>query len=521
MNAGPKFHSTLSKMSIVRVEVKCTPVDIARPYKTWDAELFEGTAFLVTPSIFKRAPFYHANKIFYMTNFHVIDDADNRTCYLTMAGVGHSFMTGHVEIAIPGLDTAVISVDLMGDHERWFLDTPISDFIGTPLALCRERIKPDSQKVYTIGYPEGENAIETHGRVSGQAGDNSGMLCLNMSLNSGNSGGALFLDGSSNVIGICTATLEDGEAMSYAVPVHSVLRYLEYWADFNTSYMLMPSWGFKLQTLTDADATQYGVPWKGAIIKDVHGPVKQLLKNNDILYRINDTELDIFGEVKDPYILPMVSIHNLNFILSHTPGDISLHIRRKGKPMVVQFTPTNPGYKIGAGHKEWDLQDYAALGSMVFQNTNNKTLVVEEESDLKGTIRIAVRAAKHSKLREVVILTYVEKHGYVSNFKILKRYDIITKVDGTRIKSIEHLRSLIRDLGMKYRAGQTTVCIETTERTLWLSLKELEKEERASDIPSDHLCLCSKKRRRAAERTGGVLKKPSLQARAMEMMPAR
>lgn len=508
-------------MSIVRVEVKCTPVDMARPYKTGDPELFEGTAFLVTPSIFKRAPFYHPNKIFYMTNFHVIDDADHRTCYLTMAGVGNSFMTGYVEIAIPGLDTAVISVDLMGDHERWYLDTPITEFIESPLTLCRTRVKPDSQEVYTIGYPEGENAIETHGRVSGQAGDDSGMLCLNMSLNSGNSGGALFLAGSSNVIGICTATLEDGEAMSYAVPIHSVLRYLEYWADFNRTYMTLPSWGFKLQTLTDADATQYGVPWKGAIVKGVHGPVTQLLQENDILYRINDTNLDIFGEVKDPYILPMVSIHNTNFILSHTPGDIELHIRRNGKPMVVHFTPTDPGYKIGSGHKEWDLQDYAALGSMVFQNINNKTLVVEEDSDLRGTIRVAVRAAKHHKLREVVILTYIEKHGYTSNFNILKRYDIIAKVDGKRIKSIEHMRSVLRDLGMKYRSGQTTVCVETTERKLWLSLEELEKEEKASETPDDHLCLSSRKRRRAAEGTSRVLTKPLLHTPPMEMVTAR
>lgn len=68
---------------------------------------------------------------------------------------------------------------------------------------------------------------------------------ISISFNGGNSGGPLLLDG--KVIGICTATVSDSEALGLAGPIYQIVRFFRHYADYDTEYsnplLLTPSWG--------------------------------------------------------------------------------------------------------------------------------------------------------------------------------------------------------------------------------------------------------------------------------------
>ena len=68
---------------------------------------------------------------------------------------------------------------------------------------------------------------------------------ISISFNGGNSGGPLLLDG--KVIGICTATVSDSEALGLAGPIYQIVRFFRHYADYNTEdsnpLLLTPSWG--------------------------------------------------------------------------------------------------------------------------------------------------------------------------------------------------------------------------------------------------------------------------------------
>lgn len=54
----------------------------------------------------------------------------------------------------------------------------------------------------------------------------------------------MLLDG--KVIGICTATVSDSEALGLAGPIYQIVRFFRHYADYNTTaapLLLTPSWG--------------------------------------------------------------------------------------------------------------------------------------------------------------------------------------------------------------------------------------------------------------------------------------
>ena len=100
----------------------CTEYDIAVPSRIIDENEYSGTCFRVDHKLF---PF--GNKVLFLTNFHVCDNADDRIVHLRTAGIGKNALSGYVEAVVPVLDCAVIS--LRDTHDKWFLDDDPEDWI--------------------------------------------------------------------------------------------------------------------------------------------------------------------------------------------------------------------------------------------------------------------------------------------------------------------------------------------------------------------------------------------------------
>ena len=112
------------RTSIAQVNVLCTEYDIMDPRRCTGEEEYTGTCFRVVPDFL---PFAEPNKAYFLTNFHVVDDGDDRTVHLRTAGMGKSALTAYVEAVCPQLDCAVLSVDEDTEHEKWFDEEDPSD----------------------------------------------------------------------------------------------------------------------------------------------------------------------------------------------------------------------------------------------------------------------------------------------------------------------------------------------------------------------------------------------------------
>lgn len=122
-----------------------------------------------------------------------------------------------------------------------------------------------------------------------------------ISFNGGNSGGPLLLDG--KVIGICTATVSDSEALGLAGPIYQIVRFFRHYADYEDSspLLLTPSWGIDTIPTTQDYLECNGIDpsiqgCRLSKILDVGAVGKASLRERDILMGMTTT--DDKGRVK-------------------------------------------------------------------------------------------------------------------------------------------------------------------------------------------------------------------------------
>ena len=80
---------------------------------------------------------------------------------------------------------------------------------------------------------------------------------------------------------------------------------------------------------------------------------------------------------------------------------------------------------------------------------------------------------KTCAMNELVMITRIEPNSYVKNYEIPREYDLLLKVGRTRIKSIEHLNTVIEDYKERLQQNEKYVCLETTSGKVWLMLDQL------------------------------------------------
>ena len=83
----------LLRHCILQVNTICSERKADDPRQVEDVNEYTGTCFRVVPDFLSGCPFYSEDKIYLVTNFHVVDDADDRTVYLRTAAMGKSMFT--------------------------------------------------------------------------------------------------------------------------------------------------------------------------------------------------------------------------------------------------------------------------------------------------------------------------------------------------------------------------------------------------------------------------------------------
>lgn len=238
-----------AKKSVMKVMGVHTCMNWTQPYIDVEEYQAGGTAFFINPLDFGDVPFYDNRKRYLLTNFHVVDSVESKRVQLCYPSKGFNQLTATIIHVVPSLDVAILCVDPSDDHNSWRDGGSIHEFLDDipNLKLNFNHVKGNSQDVIAIGFPSLSKDVQLcGGRVSGRG---LGMIQLNISLNGGNSGGPLMHK--NKVIGICTASEAETEAIGLAVPICQIIRFFKYWGDFSQELMRMPSWGLNPTILTE------------------------------------------------------------------------------------------------------------------------------------------------------------------------------------------------------------------------------------------------------------------------------
>jgi len=404
---------------------------------------------------------------FALTNFHVVDELADKTCLLSYPAHGHSSITAEVVYACPSLDVAILMVNPHGDHPMWFDAGDVRDFIETIPNLSLETEKPikgSSQNVVAIGFPNLSKDYQLcEGCVSGRE---MGMIQCSLSLNGGNSGGPLMMG--NKVIGICTASVTESEALALAGPIYQIVRFFRDWATYGESVILLtPSWGISTTTTTPDYLAYHGIESsiQGATLKRVlaTGAVgKANVQVKDIVMGITSAgkryNVDNYGLVSCPWTDKRVPIEDQEFILSLTPGDITFDVfhwgnRKHGKKSMVTHAvcPEVIHFKVRDMYHAWEEIPYAILGGMVFMNLCMQHLEAPEDEDEDAVcpptqaIPLTNFLSDTLHMETAVVVTYIPPHTHVSSQRIMKPFSRVTKLNGKRVKDVSHMESLILD----------------------------------------------------------------------------
>ena len=455
------------RTSIVQARVVCTEYDEQVPSRILGSSEYTGTCFRVDHRLF---PF--GEKVLFLTNFHVCDNADERRVHLRTASMGKNALTGYVEAVVPQLDCAVISV--CQEHDRWYLDEDPREWIEaiTVAPLCLDRISTTMHQVSTIGFPQGLEEQLSSGWLAGRGSDDMDMLQLNISINSGNSGGPLF-DKNGKVIGICTATLNESEGIAFAVPIFSVLSYFEKY--YESPFGRFPQWGFELMPMTDAFAEEYNIRSVGAVVNTV---IKRgVLQKGDVLHAIDNgnfrVELDRFGLIRDETRGSKITVHNTEFLMRLTPGKVKLVFTRKGVCSTVHCAPSVIDYKVVDTYREWNPPQWYAFGDMTLQSLS-KNLLTDEAMTAEKLVDLVEHLKRTRCLKETVVVSYVKPGSYLSSLELPQEFDVVSKIGRCRVRGMEHCRELLEDVRVRWLAGeQKRVCLQTSSGDVWLNLDQM------------------------------------------------
>lgn len=492
-----------AKRSVMKVMGVHVGFNWTQPNMTQEEFQAGGTAFFIDPYDLGEAPFVKLNHRYLLTNFHVVDSVQSKTVELCYPSKGFNRLTAEIIYVVPTLDVAILSIDPNGTHVAW-RDENIQDFLdGIPnLKLNTDCVKGNSQNVIAIGFPSLSRDVQLcGGKISGRG---LGMIQINISLNGGNSGGPLMHN--HKVIGICTASEADTEAIGLCVPIHQIIRFFKYWASYKSPLMKLPSWGLHTEILTEDYLNYHKMkPMKGVLVDKVipnQACDKAGLSAKDIILKIKNKngtyEVDQDGLVKVDWTEKRVHISNSEFIMSLDPKTIEFEVYKRKRIVTIPIEPTIITFQTREKFHCWEDIPYVCFGGAIFMDLALNHMEEDEDEDscipADKCYPITNAINEHMNMKSIVVCTHIPGQTYLDTQRSLHPFDIITKVNNNKVKNVIHFRKLIEKCSNK---NKNFVSLETHRNTIYLDLKKIIRQEKKLVSKLDNqVFLLSKKRKR-------------------------
>jgi len=379
-----------------------------------------------------------------LTNAHVVLYATQVQIQANAAG---DKLPATVLAVGPGIDLAVLQ-----------LDDP-SFFDSHPPIERASRLPQIKDSVLAYGFPTGGSSLSiTKGIVSriefvSYNFPVSGLrIQIDAAINPGNSGGPAIAG--DRMIGLAFSALRgDTQNIGYIIPNEEVELFLKDIADGH--YDGKPAMFDELQTLENPALREYLKLDKAVEGMVVHRPYKSdagyPLKEWDVITHIGDTPIDNQGQIKLDKDLRVSFTYLIQRLEKN--GTVPLTLMRAGKSLKVQL-PVPTHYPLLISDLRGSYPPYFIYGPMVFSTASWQTLTsLKNNANAmrvlgfgKSPLLTRIMDPPDADQDELVVISsplFPHKIGIgYSN----PAGSVVYSVNGTRIKSLNHLVAVLRDL---------------------------------------------------------------------------
>jgi S1-C subfamily serine protease len=379
-----------------------------------------------------------------LTNAHAVLYASQVQIQANAAG---DKVSATVLAIAPGIDLAVLQ-----------LDDP-SFFDSHPPVARASKLPQIKDPVLAYGFPAGGSSLSiTKGIVSRIefASYNypvSGLrIQIDAAINPGNSGGPAIAG--DKMIGLAFSRLGgDSQNIGYIIPNEEVDLFLKDISDGR--YDGKPSMYDDLQTLENPALRQFLKLDKGVEGMVVHRPDKAdaayPLKEWDVITRIGDTPIDNQGMVKIDKDLRV----NFSYMIQRLAKDdkLPLTVVRGGKTLKIEL-PVFAQRPTLAPDLHGEYPSYFVYGPIVFSRATRQFLSLFENNAnllrilgyVKSPLVTRVYDTPTDDLEELVIISSPFFPHKLANGYANPTGAVVYSINGTPIKSLKHLVTVLRDL---------------------------------------------------------------------------
>jgi S1-C subfamily serine protease len=412
-NAVVKVFSTIRRPDVAHPWTKSSPIEVSG-----SGVVIEGKRIL--------------------TNAHVVAYASQVQVQGNQSG---DKISATVEAIAPGIDLAILKLD----DESFFNNRP-----ALPRASTLPQIK---DPVLAYGFPTGGTSLSiTRGIVSRiefvpYGLSTSGLrIQIDAAINPGNSGGPAISD--NKMIGLAFSHLANAENISYIIPNEEIELFLK--AVRAGHYDGKPGMYDELQTLENPALRGFlklDPSVRGMI---VHRPDQETpdypLHQWDVITRISDKPIDDEGMVAVGSNLRV----GFAYLIQQTArdGTVPLTILRAGKTQQLSM-PVPSHRPLLIDSLQGTYPSYFILGPMVFERATIETfaLIRTHGQALVGNPLVARLGdrpdAEHEEL--VIVPAPLFPHALSKGY-MDPTGSVVKSVNGTPVKSLAHLVTLLRDL---------------------------------------------------------------------------
>lgn len=390
-----------------------------------------------------------AGPIYMMTAYHVVDDGER--IWTTFGAVSRERFETQLVGACPEIDVALLRVKSVPDEVR----EQLAHIEWGDSDVVRPR-----DAVLAAGFPHGQHTVKmAQGIISGRE---QGNLQFDASVNHGNSGGPLLDAATKQIIGIVTSGERDAEGMNYATPITQARVRID---RLMLGFDRLPSFNARTSMATPALLRSVGSPHEGSYVRFVQQDTplyEHGLRTGDVLLAIKIDGLwlrvGFDSEVKEvPWWSTPVTLDSIT------------HRMRLGDTIRIKFwsseqqTVRDKEVRMTMGNamlvREYDARyerpDYETFGgAVVMQLTANHITEREHGNWIERFAYLKQHIERRT--RPMLVVTHVVPSSSLSaTLRTLAPGDVITHVNGERIKSLDDYRTVLHARKTPYIVWQT------------------------------------------------------------------
>lgn len=443
----------VAKDAVVHIFSTSRATNWFNPYVVCGTSTSTGTGFFIN------------EEGYFATCAHVIDQA--LSVYVTIPALGKQRLKAHVVGICPQHDVALLQLD----KKAMALVHETIEGI-TYLQMGNSDTVQRGENILALGYPgttmETDPIKGTAGVISARLNS---MFQLDAPLNPGNSGGPI-LNKDGMVIGIANSIIVNAQNSNFATPISIFQTLLP---ALHEHQLLKIKDNGIIWTFTTKEIRDYfNCPVQGGcLVCDVvpSSPAAVVgVQANDIIYGIDEYEIDNYGEIKALCDDEKISFDSY---IRQQPidADITLQIYRNGQPLdMIIKVMCNDDDSISFKFPAYEPIDYEMFaGMIVMPLTVNYINACKDRTGLRRYLTNLYGSSAR------LVVSNVFSDSKIAQMQSIRYGDTINEINGEKVNTLDDFRkALVKSLETGYVVIKTTdeITLDTDNVLTVLSLED-------------------------------------------------